>query len=93
MTTENQGPQKFEARAKTGAAEQERVKARQRSRDYEAAYGFSLCRSIDLRPRPHFGLLIRSLRNLNAPHNPIPLSAQHRQDFVRIHRTTLTRAK
>jgi hypothetical protein len=34
-----QGPQKFEARAKTGAAEQERVKARQRSRDYEAALG------------------------------------------------------
>jgi len=38
-TTENQGPEKFEARARTGAAEQERVKARQRLTEDQAATG------------------------------------------------------
>ena len=60
---------------------------------HSLSYGFSLCRSIDLRPRPHFGLLLQSLKNLYAPRNPVPLSARHRHDFVKIHRTTLTRAR
>ena len=38
-TTENQGPEKFEERARTGAAEQERVKARQRLAEDQAATG------------------------------------------------------
>jgi hypothetical protein len=36
------GPQKFEARARTGAAEQERVKARQRLAEDQAATGPSV---------------------------------------------------
>jgi hypothetical protein len=38
-TTENQGPQKFEARARTGGAEQERVNARQRLAEDQVATG------------------------------------------------------
>ena len=41
-TTENQGPQKFEARARTRAAELGRVKARQRLAEDQAATGPSV---------------------------------------------------
>jgi hypothetical protein len=114
-TTEDQCPQKFEARARAKAAEQERVKARRGWQNIRHQPGigksarfigpakvahlrsvfacvpsrlpnggafaliplFGSAAPIDLRPRPDLGFA-QSLNSLNAPLNPVPLTAQHR---------------